>query len=502
MSHVIGIDIGSSGIKVGAFDREGHLAWLEYEPYSLLFPQPGWVEIDLELIWELVHKLAAKVCRQARDHGGEIEAISISCFCNASVFMDETGRPLCNGIMYMDQRSSEEADWIRQNVPEEMRFAITKNRIEPGMFSATTLLWVRNHRPELYRKTHKWGHLSSFILYKLTGAFVLDWTQASYTSLYDVARYQWSSELTDRYGIDERLLPEVVAPSEIVGRLLASSDLPLGPVPVVAGGADTACSSLALGLQPGELFESVGTSNVLTVCSDQPDRFDPRFMNRCHILKNRWLSHGAMSTPGSTIRWFKETFLTAAEQRSRSILDELALSSRPGANGLYFLPYMFGERTPIWDIHARGTFAGLDLTSTKADMLQAIYEGCAYGLRQIYEILDQVYALPCSEFKSIGGGAKNRHWTQIKSTVLGKGIYVQEVSESAVCGAARLAGNAVGFSSSLQEAVPSIGKVLYKAEPDERLSEFYEQRYQLFNELYPSLRNFFAKSSLLRNKVQ
>lgn len=501
MSHVMGIDIGSSGIKVGALNREGQLAWLQYEPYSLLFPQPGWVEVDLELMWELVQKLAAKVCRQVRDHGGEIEAISMSCFCNASVFMDETGRPLCNGIMYMDQRSAAEADWIRHHVSEEQRFAITKNRIEPGMFSATTLLWVKNQRPELYRKTHKWGHLSSFILYKLTGEFVLDWTQASYTSLYDVAQYRWSSELADLYGIDERKLPEVVDSSEIVGRLLASSDLPLGPVPVVAGGADTACSTLALGLKPGELFESVGTSNVLTICSDHPERFDARFMNRCHILKNRWLSHGAMSTPGSTIRWFKESFLTAAEQRNHAALDELVQGSQPGASGLFFLPYMFGERTPIWDIHARGTFIGLDLTSTKADMLQAIFEGCAYGLRQIYEILEQNYALPYSEFKSIGGGAKNRHWSQIKSTVLGKSINVQEVSESAVCGAALLAGYAVGFVDSLQEGIPGIGKTLYQVEPDQQYSDFYEQRYQLFNELYPSLRNFFAKVSILRNKL-
>jgi xylulokinase len=499
MSYVIGIDIGSSGIKVGAMDRDGLLDELEYARYELSFPQHGWVEIDLEETWNLVRILVGKVSHRVREKGGAIEALALSCFCNASVFMDQTGRPLCNGIMYMDQRSQAEAEWIRQTGSEERRFAITKNRTEPGIFSVTALLWIKNHQPDIYQKTQKWGHLSSFILYKLTGEFVLDWTQASYSGLFDLAKYQWSTELSSQYGIDERLLPELIDPKAMIGRLLASSDLPLGPIPVIAGGADTACSTLTLGLQPGQIFESVGTSNVLTICHDNAERFDARFMNRCHIIKDRWLSHGAMSTPGSCIHWFKQTFLTTEEYRSKDALDNLVKSSRAGANGLFFLPYMFGERTPIWDIHARGSFIGLDLNSTKADMLQAIFEGCANGLRQIYEIIEETYGLSYSGFISIGGGAKNRHWTQIKSTVLGKRIEVKEVLETAVCGAALLAGHAVGFFGNLDEGMTAFrNQTLYVSEQDEGLIEFYEKHYQLFCELYPSLKSFFAKASLLR----
>jgi xylulokinase len=499
MSHVLGIDIGSSGIKAGAMDRDGLLKELEYSRYALSFPKQGWVEIDLEEIWNLVRTLVGKVSHRIMEKGGTIEALSMSCFCNASVFMDETGRPLCNGIMYMDQRSQAEAEWIRQSGSEERRFAITKNRMEPGMFSVTALLWIKNNQPEIYAKTQKWGHLSSFILYKLSGEFVLDWTQASYSGFYDLANYQWSTELCNQYSIDERLLPEVVDPSAIVGRLLASSDLPLGPIPVIAGGADTACSTLTLGLQPGEIFESVGTSNVLTICHDNAERFDARLLNRCHVIKNRWLSHGAMSTPGSCIHWFKQTFLTTEEAHKKEALDNLVKSSRAGANGLFFLPYMFGERTPIWDIHARGSFVGLDLNSKKADMLQAIFEGCSYGLRQIYEIIEETYGLQYDSFISIGGGSKNKHWSQIKSTVLGKSIEVKEVSETAVCGANMLAGYSVGFFSNLQEGMAAIrNQILYTAEPDDSLIDFYEKRYRLFNELYPALKAFFAKASILR----
>jgi xylulokinase len=499
MSHIIGIDIGSSGIKVGAMDRDGLLDILEYSRYALSFPQPGWVEIDLEETWNLVRTLVGKVTHRILENGGAIEALSLSCFCNASVFMDKTGRPLFNGIMYMDQRSQAEAEWVRQSGSEERRFAITKNRMEPGMFSVTSMLWMKNHHPDIYKKTWRWGHLSSYILYKLTGEFVLDWTQASYSGFYDLVNYEWSSELINQYGIDARLLPEVVDPRAVVGSLLSSSDLPLGPIPIIAGGADTACSTLTLGLPPGQVFESVGTSNVLTICHDNTERFDGRFMNRCHIIKGRWLSHGAMSTPGSCIHWFKMTFLTQEESQNKEALDMLVQASQAGANGLFFLPYMFGERSPIWDIHARGTFVGLDLNSTKADMLQAIFEGCSYGLRQINEIIEKTYGLSYSGFTSIGGGSKNRHWSQIKSTVLGKRIEVKEVSEAAVCGAGLLAGAAVGFFSNLQEGIFAIGnQALYAVEPNEGMSDFYEKRYQLFCELYPSLKSFYAKASLLR----
>ncbi|WP_314001993.1 FGGY family carbohydrate kinase [uncultured Paenibacillus sp.] len=496
MSHVIGIDVGTSGIKVAAVGRDGRIEDVESRAYALCFPQPGWVEIDLEQTWELVHELLGLVSRKVADLGGEIEAVSLSCFCNASVFLDEAGRPLQRGILYMDQRSTAETEWVKAAVSEEERFRITKNRTEPGMISLTSLLWFKNNRPELFRRTRKWGHLSSYLLYRLTGRFVLDWTQASYSGMFDVEEYRWSAKLCGIYGIEESLLPEIVDPREAIGRVSDDCGLPFGGrVRVAAGAADTACSTLTLGLAPGQMFESVGTSDVLTICTDNPRRFDARFLNRCHILKGRWLSHGAMSTPGSSIRWFKENFLQAEAAADPGILENLVRSAPPGANGLFFLPYMFGERSPIWDVHARGSFVGLDLTSTKTDMLQAIYEGCAYGLRQIYEIMEEAYGLSFADFFSIGGGAQNRHWSQIKSNVLGKVIEVNEVAETAACGAALLAGRAVGFYADMDEGVCAFkSRRLFAVEPDQKLVLRYERQYRLFCELYPALRSFFAKA--------
>src|SRR4051794_37114768 len=244
MSHIIGIDIGTSGIKVGAMNREGELGFLMYQPYSLLYPKMGWVEIDLEDIWDKTKTLLLKVWEQVEAEG-KVDAISLSTFCNSSVFLNEKGEPLYPGILYLDQRSKEEADWIKNQVGEELLFKVTKNRLEPGMYTVTTHLWFKNHHPELYAQAYKWGNLSTFILHKLTGNFVMDWTQSSFTGIYDVENYQWSAEIYELVGIDRDKLPNVVNPCSIIGEYMHPT-LTSIRIPVIAGAADTACSAAAL----------------------------------------------------------------------------------------------------------------------------------------------------------------------------------------------------------------------------------------------------------------
>lgn len=259
---------------------------------------------------------------------------------------------------------------------------------------------------------YKWGNLSTFIMHKLTGRFVMDWTQSSYTGMYDIEKYEWSAAIYEKAGIDREKLPDVVAPSSIVGELILD-EAPFTPVPVITGAADTACSTVALGIGVNEMFESVGTSNVLTTCMDNPYALDVRFMNRCHVIKDRWLSHGAMSFPGAAVQWFYEQFLKP-EGYSKEILSELAQDSIPGAGGVFFLPYMQGERTPIWDGDARGVFAGIHLNSTKADMYRAVLEGCAFGLRQIGEIIKTKYQLHIDGFLPLAAVPRIENGRELK----------------------------------------------------------------------------------------
>lgn len=493
MSHIIGIDIGTSGIKVGAMNRRGELGFLEYQPYSLLYPQMGWVEIDLEDIWEKTKTLLFRVWRKVEAEG-TVDALSLSTFCNSSIFLNEKGEPLYPGILYLDQRSKTEADWVKGVVGEDLLYKVTKNRLEPGMYTLTTHLWFKNHFPELYEQTYKWGNLSTFILHKLTGNFVMDWTQSSFTGMYDVENYHWSSEIYEKIGIDRDKLPEVVDPCSIVGEMV-HPELPGHSIPVFAGAADTACSAVALGVGANEMFESVGTSNVLTVCTDQTNHLDQRFLNRCHVIKNRWLSHGAMSFPGAAIQWFYENFLKA-DGHSQSIYEDLCRQSTAGASGVFFLPYMQGERAPIWNPDARGVYAGIHLNTTKADMYRAILEGCSFGLRQINEIIEKKYRIQINSFPSIGGGSKNKEWAKIKANVLKRKIHIKDISETGVLGACLIASQTVGYFSSLERAAQEISnRTIYSVEPEEDLQETYDGLYQVFNQLYPSLVHFFSISA-------
>nr|WP_309098381.1 FGGY family carbohydrate kinase [Fredinandcohnia onubensis] len=492
MSHVIGIDIGTSGIKVGAMNQEGVLGYLEYQPYSLLYPKKTWIEIDLEDIWDKTKSLLLKVCNEV-EKGGSVDAISLSTFCNSSVFLNKDGKPLYQGIIYLDQRSKEESDWIKNVVGVDNLDRITKNRLEPGMYTVTTHLWFKNHFPKDYEKTYKWGNLSTFILHKLTGEFVMDWTQSSYSGIYDVVNYEWSKEIYEKVGVDEKKLPKVVDPKSVVGNVKIP-ELSSKKIPVISGAADTACSTVALRIKPNEMFESVGTSNVLTVCTDLPEKLDKRFLNRCHVNKHQWLSHGAMSFPGASIQWFYDNFLKT-EGHTKEIYGELYNQSSIGSNGVYFLPYMQGERSPIWDPNARGVFVGIHLNTSKADMFRAILEGCAFGLKQIYEIIETNYNLQFDRFQSIGGGSKNKEWAQIKANVLNKNIEIKDISETGVLGACLLAGTAIGYFPSLEEAAQVIdNKTINVVEPKTSEVAQYEDLYEVFCELYPSLKQFFVSS--------
>ncbi len=476
-------------------DDRANLNFVFSESYYFKYPNRDHVEINLVEVWEKVKRLLVKAIHKVKENSGKVVGISLSTFCNSTVIMDDTGNPLYPGIVYMDQRSKTQANWVKDTIGIDELYQVTRNRIEPGMFSVTTLLWFKETRPELYEKTCRWGNLSTFIYGKLTGEFIMDWTQASFSGVFDIRRYEWSEVLCSKLGIPSSFLPEIVAPGEIVGMTSGFDTDILNGISVIVGGADTACSALSVGIGNNQVFESVGTSNVLTVCIDNSDFLDSRFLNRCHVTKGSWLSHGAMSTPGASIRWFYETFLKD-DGESSTILEELPQKSKTGANGLFFLPYMQGERSPIWDPNARGVFVGMHLNTTKADFLQAIFEGCALGLREIQEIIEEEYQLFSDSYQSIGGGSQNKIWTQIKSNVLNKNIETLEVNEAAAYGTCLIAGSGLGYLPHLEQLPSTIkNNTLFWSTPSEERVEQYSHLYELFAGLYPALKQHFEKAN-------
>ena len=369
------------------------------------------------------------------------------------------------------------------------------------------MLWVKKHLPQIYEKIYCFGHINTLVAVRMTGNFAIDYSNASYTSLFETGGgYRWSDELCGKIGIPKEKLPPLMKSHEIVGELMAEDLIGVGipkGTPVVIGGGDTACASLATGvIRSGDVCESVGTTNVLTVCVTEP-KFDRAFINRCHVVEDAWIYQGALSHTGASLRWMRDEFCQdlkmAAEAFHDNVYDLMTgmadIHSEPGAGGIVFLPYMLGERSPVWDPYARGVFFGVSLNSRKDDFIRAVLEGAAYGLRQLCELAEQVTGEPIREFCAIGGGAKNTVWSQIKADVTGKDIVTLDVSDMAPVGAALLAGIGIGCFKDAYEASGCIEKTVYKRFVSRRDDdEVYARRFDTYKKLYPQLKELYRSN--------
>ena len=502
MSYLLGIDIGTGSVKVAIIDKETNLLAKKSHEYRINSPKPGYVEINSGDMWN-----AFLICLREifSDNiiAKDIQAIGIACLCPGLTAFDSKGKVLIEPILYSDQRSIEEADILRHALGEDKFFSVTGNNIMAGAISSTSMLWVKRKHPEIYSKVYKFGHVNTLMAYLLTGVYAIDPSNASYTGLFETTgNMTWSKDFCEAMEIDSSRLPQILRSEEVVGGLVRQELIDFGfqrNIPVVIGGADTACASLAAGVvDQGDICESVGTTNVLTVCVNKPV-FNRAFINRCHVVKDRWLYHGAMSYTGAALKWFRDEFCRDLEEKSLqettsifSLMEEEAAQSSPGAGGVVFLPYMMGERSPVWDPFARGVFAGLSLQTRRADMLRAVLEACGYGLRQLSEKAEEVTEYKFSEFISIGGGAKNELWAQIKADITGKDICILDINDAAPVGAAILAGAGCGIFSDTSAAAKKIKKtIIKKIHATENAKTVYDTMYRKYIALYPMLKNFF-----------
>ncbi len=502
--YFLGIDVGTSSVKTAIIDENGKVLGVNAEGYRLIQEQPGHRQIDTEDMWSAFVRCVKRLKEEQRLELSLVRGIGISCLCPGLAAFDKEGRVLVNPIIYSDQRSVEEAELIKERVGEDCLFHITGNRIMAGAMSGTSMLWVKNHLPEVYASTHCFGHVNTLMGVRLTGNFAIDYSNASYTSLFETGGgYQWSEELCEKFGIPVEKLPPLMKSYEIVGDLNARDVIDIGipaGTPVAIGGGDTACASLATGVvRNGDVCESVGTTDVLTVCVTEP-KFDKAFINRCHVVDHAWIYQGALSHTGASLRWLRDELCPDLKLASASSMEnaydmmtELAdLQSAPGANGIVFLPYMSGERSPIWDSYARGVFFGVSLDSKRADLIRAVLEGTAYGLRQLSEMAEAVTERPIRELKAIGGGAQSDVWTQIKADITGKTIISLDMKDMAPVGAALLAGIGAGCFKDVYEASERVEKKVYKKFiGGHEADAIYDKRFMVYKELYPKLRELY-----------
>ena len=502
----LGIDVGSSSIKVAITDIHGEILAAGSRRHRSRSPQPGWAEFDAEDVWRLIvvelQELAASHTRLL----SSVEGVGMSVFCPGLVALDREGRALTGVIAFSDRRSVEDVVALAETLTAPTVFEVSGNRLMPGACSLTSMRWVQRARPDLYAQTYTFGHLNTYIGVRLTGAFGIDPSNASYTGLFETGVWPeteyWRSDIVAAAGIDEEKLPPIVKSHEPLGKLNNHEMIDLGVragIPVAMGGGDTACSALAVGaVRHNDLFESAGTSNVITFCSQEPE-FDDRFMNRRHVIPGCWLYHGAMSSAGAALLWLRDEILQVPSDEVFAGLVAEAASLGAGHPIPLFLPYMNGERTPVWDPHATGVLFGLRLESEREHLVRAVLEGCAFGTRQILEIGGSLINRSVDSVVSIGGGSKVAEWTQLKADVTGRRFRVLDVHNAAVVGAAILAAVAAGERSlaSRDASAPAISavdddpRVWRTFVSDDTDRHAYDARYKVYQRLYPALRELF-----------
>ena len=500
----MGVDIGSTRMKAGVFDTEGRQVALRYAEYPILQPAQLAAEHDAKN-WLVSFRTLIRSILKSRDVAAtDIAAISVDCLCPSLIPVNRNRVPLTNSIFFMDRRSIDEAKLMEENIGTRKFFSIAGNRIAHSAFSAPIMLWIKREHPRVFDETFKFLHGNGFIECYLTGQFSMDWTNASFTLLFETRnRRRWSTTLCDELGIPMDKLPDLKAPWDVVGEVTREASHETGlarGTPVIAGGADTACAALGVGaVENGDAMEDGGTATKLAVVADKPN-FPIETLNRCHVVPDRWLLVAASSTTGALLRWLKDllgTYQLEAKRRGVDpyrLMDKDAARSPPGANGVVVLPYFApgGERSPIWDPYARGVIFGLTLANGRNDVVRAVLEASAYALKDNIVMIES-HGIRIGTLRLSGGQASSDLWRGIKADVTGKSVALTTHVEATAFGTALLAGYGSGLYSDLGRTAKELGSVRETRRPGRAGARRYRENFNAFKDTYRLLRPKFEE---------
>ena len=471
MTQLVGLDVGTTGVKALALSPEGEVLARAEESYELSTPHPGWAEQDPEDWWQAAERALDAL-------GGETTSIGLSGQMHGLVVLDDRDRVLRPAILWNDQRTEAECVEIEERIGLARLIQLTGNRALTG-FTAPKLLWLRRHEPTTYAEVAHVLLPKDYVRLRLTGEHAIDVADASGTLLFNVARRRWSQEMLEVLELDPAWLPQALESPEISGETVAG-------IPVAAGAGDQAAAALGVGVdRPGPVSVVLGTSGVvfavLPAFAADPQARVHAF---CHAVPGSWHAMGVMLSAGGSLRWLRDVF------GPRGGYDELTTAAEEwpaGTEGLTFLPYLSGERTPHADPHARAAFAGLTLRHDRGALARAVLEGVAYGMRDSLELLRDLGVDPHDGHVS-GGGARSELWLRILASVLGLPIRRTTADEGSAYGAALLGGVAAGVFRDVHEAVATCVRLLDPVDPDPQWVDAYEQGYRRFQLLYPALR--------------
>jgi len=509
MGAYLGIDIGTSGTKTLAIDEHGHILASAVEPHTSYFPRPLWSEQDPEDWWRATVRSVRRAVAKARLKPADVKAIGLSGQMHGAVFLDRNDKVIRRAILWNDQRTAAECAEIEQRVGgRENLIKLAANPALTG-FTAPKILWLRNHEPQNYERTRKILLPKDEIRRRLTGEYATDVSDASGMLLLDVARRVWSKKLLAALDIDIDLLARCYESEDVVGRLTGKAAKLLGlstDCVVVGGAGDCAAGAVGTGIVTrGLLSTSIGTSGVMFVHSDTVKN-DPRgrIHTFCHAVRGKWHMMGVNLSAGGSLQWFRNALCqvetAAAKRAGREIYDLLTTEAAqvpPGSEGLFFLPYLSGERTPHADPYARGCFIGLTSAHGRGHLVRAIMEGVTYALRDSLKIIEGL-GVPVRQIRASGGGARSPLWRQIQADVFARKVFTLAGEEGAAFGAALLAAVGAGAYKNVEEACAVVIRVVGETPVNRTAKAYYEKAFPLYQQLYHSLKDDFRRIAALQ----
>lgn len=489
--QLLGIDLGTSACKVAVFDEDGCVLAQANQPYQVYYPQNGWAEQDADEWWHAICCAIREVLADENVSADQICGIGVDGQSWSAIPVDKEGNALARTPIWMDTRARDICERVKAEVGEERIFSVAGNDFLPS-YSTPKMLWFKENRPDVFKKTWKFLQSNSYIVLKLTGVMSQDYSQGYGVHFFDMERLGYDSELARDLGLSEDLVPELAACDQVVGTVTKEAAELTGlrqGTPVVAGGLDAACGTLGAGVyKVGQTQEQGGQAGGMSICTDRALAHKKLILSP-HVVPGYWLLQGGSVGGGGALKWFRQ------ELGAGQSFDELTAEAEKipaGAEGVTFLPYMAGERSPIWNPDAKGVFYGLSFDKTRGHMIRAVLEGVAFSLEHNMRTAAET-GVEVQVLNAMGGAANSRLWTQIKADVTGKRIEVPASDTATTLGAVLLAGVGCGVYDGYEQAIKRTIVTTRVHEPDMEKYEIYKKAMERYLQLYEDLKDTFSK---------
>lgn len=496
---LLAIDQGTSGCKMTIFDMMGQVISSITKNYNTYYPKEGFVEQNPEDWWRVIKEGIHSMLEEKNINPENIKGIGIDGTSWACIPIDNSGNVLYPAMIWLDRRAEKQADWMKNKIGEDKLIQISGNPVDPA-YITPKMLWLKENIPDIFEKTDKFIQSNAYIAFRLTNKLSQDFSQCFGFHFFSIKKGEWDTEIADELGLSLDLMAPIMKCHDVVGYVTKAAAITTGlrvGTPVVAGGLDAACCTLGAGvINEGQTQEQGGQAGGMSIALSKPI-INSKLILGYHVVPDMWLLQGGTTGGGGTLNWFNREFGFQEQQeslRNKSnpfvIMSEEAEGISAGSDGVIFLPYMKGERSPLWNSKAKGVYYGLSFDKTKAHMIRSTMEGVAYALKHNLQTAEES-GVEVGRLSSVGGSANSHVWTQLKSDITGRKIEVPYSDHATTLGAAILAGVGVGIYKDFKEAVKKTVKIQKTYEPNKERVNIYEEGYSNYLKLSDLLINSF-----------